>query len=468
MPMRRTVIRGADLSSHLRALRAELSVPSEFPAEVLAEAEAAVVAPRAATAHTDATDIPLVTLDPPGSRDLDQAFFIARGKRGGYAVTYAIADVATFVAPGGAVDREAHRRGETLYLPDGRVPLHPPSLSESAASLLPGEDRPAVLWRFDLDRDGEPRSVDVRRAFVRSRAQLDYPSFAETGGDLVALLEEVGERRQERERHRGGVSLPVPEQEVAREGQRWVLRYRAPLPVEAWNAQVSLLTGMAAARLMLEAGVGMLRTMPPPDERTVGYLRRSARALGVDWPTHASYAAVVRRLDATVPAQAAVLRLASTLFRGAGYAAFDGTPPEQMTQSAVAAPYAHATAPLRRLGDRYVSECCLAAGAGTPVPDWVRAALPALPKEMAGADRHAHDVDRAVVDLAEALVLEGRVGEVLRGVVVDVDGTRGQVQLSEPAVRGRLTGTDLPLGDEVSVRLVQADPATRRVEFTLA
>jgi exoribonuclease R len=475
VPLRPTVIRGVDLAAQLAALREEMQVPENYPADAVEEAEAAAKS-LSLDGYVDARDVDLVTLDPPGSRDLDQAFGITARSGGGYDVAYAIADVGAFVTPGGAVDTEAHARGETLYLPDGRVPLHPTVLSEGAASLLPGEDRPAVLWRFRLDADGEPTSVDVRRSIVRSRAQLDYPSFATTGGELVPLLQRVGELRQARERDRGGVSLPVPEQELERAGDKWELHYRAPLPVEGWNAQVSLLTGMAAARLMLAAGVGLLRTMPPPDPHTVKTLRRSALALDVQWGADEAYADVVRRLDASVPAEAAVLRLASVLFRGASYVAFDGAPPAQPTQSAVAAPYAHATAPLRRLADRFVSECCLAACAGTAVPDWVRSGLPALPDVMAEADQHAHAIDRAVVDLAEALLLAGRVGEHFNGVVVEDSVGRnrhsanqhGEVQLRDPAVRARLDGEHLPLGEEVDVVLSEADVAARHVAFVLS
>ncbi|HEX5396302.1 MAG TPA: RNB domain-containing ribonuclease [Candidatus Limnocylindria bacterium] len=462
--MRRTVLTGVNIDPYLAELRAEFKVPESFPPEVDAAAA------RAATAwirdgRADATDLALVTLDPAGSEDLDQAFLLER-INSGIRLHYAIADVAAFVEPDGPIDVEAHVRGETLYLPDGRVPLHPPTLSEAAASLLPGQDRPAVLWRFDLDADGEPTSVDVRRAIVRSRAQLDYESFQQSGGELYALLEEFGRVRQERARTRGAVSLPEPEQQVSGDGAHWALSYRAPLPVEDWNAQMSLLTGMSAAGLMLNAGVGLLRTMPPPDSHTVASLRRSALALGVDWPEGAAYADVIAALDPTQPAQAALVRLAAVLFRGAGYVAFDGKAPDSTTHSAVAAPYAHATAPLRRLADRYVSECCLAILAGTEVPAWVRDALPELPGEMAEADRHAHAVDRAVVDLAEALVLAGKQGEVLAGVVVE-PGPKGEVQLRDPAVRARLTGDHLPLGKEVGVRIAQLDVAKRLVTFAL-
>src|SRR3954468_2850605 len=348
MAQRRTTISGGDLSQALTALRQDLELPGEFPPEVQAEAAKAAATPRVG-GDVDATDLELVTLDPAGSRDLDQAFAITRRQGGGFDFSYAIADVAAYVAPGGAIDDEAHRRGETLYLPDGRIALPPPVLSEGAASLLPGADRPAVLWRLQLDGGGEPTSIDVRRSIVRSRAQLDYVSLQKQGGDVAAVLSEVGQLRQQRERERGGVSLAEPEQQVERAGDGWELSYRAPLPVEDYNAQLSLLTGMAAAKLMLDGKVGLLRTMPPPSDATVASLRRSASALGIDWPKGASYADVVRRLDPTVPMQAAMIRLAAVLFRGASYTAFVGEPPAIATHSAVAAAYAHATAPLRRV-----------------------------------------------------------------------------------------------------------------------
>jgi exoribonuclease R len=95
-------------------------------------------------------------------------------------------------------------------------------------------------------------------------------------------------------------------------------------------------------------------------------------------------------------------------------------------------------------------------------------ALPELPRTMAMADQHAHQVDRAVVDLAETLLLHDRVGEVFRGVVVEADDDRGEVQLTDPAVRARLEGTNLPLGQEADVKLVTADVPTRRLVFVLA
>jgi exoribonuclease R len=446
-------------------LREELGVPGDFPPQVLAEAEAV----EAVLPAADRTDIPFLTIDPPGSIDLDQAMALST-TADGYRVLYAIADVAAFVRPGGAVDVEAHSRGETLYAPDRRSPLHPPVLSEDRASLLADGTRPALVWDLLLDHDGNLTGTHVARAVIRSRRKLDYPGVQRDidGGSAtpdLLLLREIGIKRLALARQRGAVDLPSLEQEVGPDG---TLSFRAPLPCEQWNAQISLLTGMAAARLMLDGGVGLLRTLPTPPEDAVSSLRRSALALGVSWPDEASYGDVLSALDPGVPAHAALLTLATRLLRGAGYTAFDGTPPAAATHSAVAAPYAHCTAPLRRLADRYVGEVCVALCAGEPVPDWARTALPRLPEEMAAADHRAHELDRAVIDLAEAMVLQHRVGETFRAVVVEANHRGGTVQLADPAVRGKLDAEDPPLGRDVQVRLTAADPLSRTVRFELA
>ena len=443
--------------------------------QVVAEAEAAARAPQLPS--LDLTAIEFATLDPHGSTDLDQAYAIERWGSG-YRVRYAIADVAAFVRPGGAVDLEAHRRVETLYAPDGRVPLHPPVLSEGATSLLPSVHRPALVWTLDLDEHGELTSTDARRAVVRSREQQDYPTQqraldAGTATEGVQLLREVGRLRQELERARGGMSLNTPEQEVVADADGgWTLRFRASLPVEDWNAQISLLTGIAAAKLMLEGGVGVLRTMPPADPRDVERLRRVARGLGIDWPQGPGYGELLSRLDAARPRDAAFLTEATRLFRGAAYAAFDGAPPAEKTHAAIAAPYAHCTAPLRRLVDRYVGEVCVALCAGSPVPEWARTALPALPEEMALGIRRGNQLDHADIDLVEAAVLAPSVGQVFPAVVVDIDDKRGgaTVQVADPAVLAHCDGPkgQLPLGSAIQVRLVTADVATRTVRFTRA
>ncbi|MGW7102044.1 RNB domain-containing ribonuclease [Streptomyces sp. NPDC054838] len=480
MPRRHLHMTGADgaaLRAALRALRTGLDVPAQFPAAVLAEAERAAAHPRLPSA--DATGIPFFTVDPPGSVDLDQAMHLAKRPSGGYRVHYAIADVAAFVTPGGALDAEAHRRVTTLYFPDGKVPLHPAVLSEGAASLLPDRTRPALVWRFDLDAEGRVESAEVRRALVRSRAKLDYATVQRavdsgTADESVALLKVIGMLREALEEERGGISLAVPEQEVVAQDGSYSLAYRAPLPADGWNAQISLMTGMAAAELMLAAGTGILRTLPSAPDGAVGRLRRAAKALRIDWPHHVPYAELVRSLDPDRPAHAAFLQECTTLLRGAGYTPFTpGVTPDPLLHAAVAAPYAHCTAPLRRLVDRYAGELSAAASAGAEPPEWAVAALEALPHEMAEGTRLANTAERECVDLVEAALLKDRVGETFEATVIDVrehEPLVGTVCLTDPAVVGRVESptTRLPLGERIRVRLTRADPGTAKILFAPA
>ncbi|MEU6877312.1 RNB domain-containing ribonuclease [Streptomyces sp. NPDC046712] len=466
MPRRRIHVTGAaeDLRAALRALRTRLQVPTKFPPEVVAEAEAAAANPR--LPDYDATDIPFFTIDPPGSRDLDQAMHLARREGGGYRVHYAIADVAAFVTPGGAVDKEAHQRVETLYFPDEKIPLHPPVLSENAASLLPDQIVPALLWRFDLDADGRQVAVDVRRARVRSRLRLDYAGAQQLidsgkAEEPLALLKTVGTLREAQEAKRGGVSLDLPDQEVVETGDSYTLVYHAPLHVDGWNEQISLLAGMAAADLMIGAGTGILRTLgAAPDG--VEKLRRSAEGLEIDWPHHMSYAELIRMLDPDNPRHAAFLWDATGLFQNADYIQFkNGTLPDSVVHAAIADEYTNCTAPLRRLVDRYVGELCLAAVDGQAPPAWVKDALTDLPDDMEKG--RGKEVDRESMNVVEAALLKDRVGHVFDGFVIDVRDSakkNGLVHLKDPAVVGTVKSPQglLKEGTRVKVKLTKANP----------
>lgn len=462
------------LRAGIAQIQRDLGVSPDFPPEV--EAAAAAAAQRPRLPDLDRTDLPFVTIDPPTSMDLDQAMHLARNGDG-YTVHYAIADLAAFITPGDAIDVEAHRRGESLYGADSLIPLHPAVLSEGAASLLPGEIRPALLWTIELDETGEAISTHVERARVRSTAKLDYAGVqqqldAGTAPEMLQLLREIGRLRQQVEAKRGGVNLTLPDQEIEVTGDEWRLAYRSQLPVEEWNAQISLLTGFGAADLMVYARVGILRTLPPPDPRDVQHLHRTARALGIDWPAEMLYPDFIRTLDPTDPRHAAMTVACTRLLRGSGYAAFDGELPALTEHAALASEYAHVTAPLRRLVDRYAAEVCVALCADQPVPDWVHQALATLPEEMRASGHRSSSYEHAVVDLVEAGVLAKRVGQTFQGVIVEVDektGTRGSVTIQDPAVEAPVVGAQpLPLGTDVTVTLASADVATRTVAFSWA
>jgi exoribonuclease R len=454
-------------------IRAQFRVPTTFPPEVEAEARAVVARGIGSTARVDARDVPFVTIDPPGSRDLDQAYHAER-RPNGFRVHYAIADVAAFVTPNGAIDRESFARGVTLYLPDGRAPMLPPGLSEGAASLLPDVDRPALLWTIDLDDSGASTAARLERATVKSRAALDYPSVQasldrERADEPMQLLREIGTRRRELESARGGFSLDLPSQEVvAKADGTYDLAYAAPLPVEGWNAQISLLTGMEAAKIMVDARVGILRTLPPPEQWLLDRLRHTARALNVTWPKGASWAQVVRDLDRSRPDDAAFLIQATHVLRGAGYAKLDATNTTDATtvpiHAGVAAPYAHVTAPMRRLADRYANEIVLAHSAGTTPPEWAVSVLDLLVETMDKATQRSAGVEHAAVDAVECAVLAGHIGERFDAIVVDQNQHGAIVQLPRPAVVAPVEA-QLALGEEITVKVTAVDPVARKVSL---
>ncbi|HHU08975.1 MAG TPA: RNB domain-containing ribonuclease [Intrasporangiaceae bacterium] len=461
------------LRQRFAQIREEFDVPTEFPSDVLAEARAAAASDQLDLPERDETAIPFITIDPPGSMDLDQAIHIEEDGDG-FRVRYAITDLPVYVTPGGAIDREARGRGLTIYSPDQRTPLHPTELSEGVASLLPDQVCPAFVWDMRLGPDGAVGAATVYRAMVRSVERTDYQSVQDavdngTAEGTAALLARVGPLRIERELTRGGASLPMPEQVVAREADgTYTVRFRPPLAAEEWNAQISLLTGMVAAEIMLHHKVGILRTLPPPAKGTVARFRRSAAAAGVPWEKGVSYGAFLRTLNREDPAHLGLIFEATTLFRGSGYTVVDGAEPDQAVHAAVAKPYAHVTAPLRRLVDRFGLVICAALEAGEDVPEWVMEALPTLPEIMSEAGRRAGGVERASADAVEAAVLQDKVGEIFDVIVVDRagNGKKGDlvVKLLDPAVITR-AGGEAEVGDTVDAELTEASVERSTVRF---
>ncbi|HEX8242240.1 MAG TPA: RNB domain-containing ribonuclease [Longimicrobium sp.] len=467
--------------------REELGVRAEFPPEVLhAAEEASRRDPAGAPGRQDRTAIPFVTVDPPGSRDLDQALRLERAGDG-FRVWYAIADVGFWVEPGGPIEAEAWQRGVTFYAPDCQKPLYPPALSEGAASLLPDVPKPAFVFAFELDARAEIVSWTVERALVRSRAQLTYQQVLEhvQGGgarfrgeewaDSLAVLKAFGEQRRLRETERGGVSLPILTQHVQRAAAArlgYELEYEQPSPSEDWNSHVSLLTGHAAALKMVEAKVGFLRILPPADEGAIAAFRRAAKALRFPWPPAVSYAEFIRTLDLENPNAAALVWQAKRVMRGADYVAFDGELPPDPQHHALAMLYAHCTAPLRRLADRYVLELVADLAAGRQPSDEDRARFPRLAQTMNEAETRAGRLDRAVVDIAEAWMLGARVGETFRATVLGMHDGKVEVQIEDPPVRAEAARGPhtkwLDLGEHVLVRLTSASVEEGKSRFELA
>jgi exoribonuclease R len=559
------------------AIRSEFGLASAYPAEAISEARDAVDA--FAGNRIDRTDIPFVSIDPPGAMDLDQALHLERTDSG-FTLHYAIADVGAVINPDGALAAEAGARGQTFYLPDGAVPLHPPVLSEGTASLLPDQTRPAALWTIELDENAEPLRFSVVRAMIRSRARLDYAGVqadADAGRlhPSIAALPEFGKRRIEAGLTRGAIGLRLPAQSVIRDDRsdgHWRLVLEPRTAADDWNEQVSLLTGMCAARIMLDGTppsgerIALLRTMPPPVDSAIDSMRRTAAALGIAWPADQSVGRMLAGLDLNTPAALVLMSEATGLLRGAGYTVLrapvaqesrsdpaqtnavqpnamrpnavtskDAQPngarrsvaqadagqssagrvnaigasagtsdvggssaepssagtasaarpdpgqskvgssnnrqphaqqPNNLQHGAIGAPYAHVTAPLRRLPDRFATEICLALCAGTDVPQWVRDGLTPTAESMRRSDGVANKVERACIDLTEATLLAARSGVEFDAVVVrEANGNRpAEVFIADPPVVGPCVGSP-PEGATVRVRLVSADPANRKITF---
>ena len=477
------------MADGLRGIRSEFELAEDFPSEVSAEAiGAATRLPEFLedAERLDATHLPLTAIDPPGSTDLDQAFHIEPNGNG-LTLHYMIADLVPFIRPNGAIDREANRRGVTVYLPASRTPLHPPTISEAAASLLPGKLTPCVWWKLDFDKFGRRTAVSVDRAIAECRRAISYAEAEAliSTDPQIELLAEFGSVRQQVEKQRGGVSLELPEQEVTvSSGGRVGLTNRVSRSIEDFNAQMSLATGMAAADLMLRAETGILRTMERPDPQTIGRLQQASRALGIRWDGDPleTYPEWVRGLDPVSPKGAALMVQAARSMGSAGYVSFVKEKPESYRHSAVASAYAHVTAPLRRLVDRYGTECALAAANNRPVPGWVLDRLDDLPKVMSETTRKARQVERAVVDLVEVAILSGHIGETFEATVVSESQSKLWIQIEEPPIqttvdRNRFqnrhgaigsSNSGPEVGQKIRIRLESVDYNDRLGQFVRA
>ena len=459
----------------LEQLESEFRLPGDFTEPVMAAARQSLQALPPAPA--DHTHLPFFTLDPATSTDLDQAMFLQNTARG-FRVYYAIADVPAIVPLGSTLDEVTRARGQTYYLPHRRIGLHPGIISEDHGSLLPGATRRAFIWILDLDREGALENIALERSSIRSRAKLDYPTAQEAldrqhASEQLRLLRRIGLLRIHQEQLRHGASLNLPEQEVQVDSRgNYQLRSRFPLPVEDYNAQISLLTGIAAAQLMIGAGVGILRTMPQPGPRELEEFRMHSRILGHPWDAGSSYGQFLRTLDISRPAELVLMHRAAALFRGADYSVINGQPANELLQAALAAPYTHATAPLRRLVDRFVLLTCHLIVTGQRIPSTLHQALEELPALMRASSTEASRVSKASIDLIEAWVMRHRVGQEFQAVVLRPEaaangqGTErpGLVQLLDEAVTGSFRGP-AEAASLVRVRLTRADPQKRTCEF---
>ncbi len=497
------------INQDFQSIRDSLQLPRDFAPELLDEAQQVARRNPLAASLENLQEVPFVTIDPPTSLDLDQAYWADR-LPSGYRVRYAIADVGFWIDRGSAVEQEAWRRGNTYYSPDLRTPLYPNAISEGAASLLPQQIRPAIVFDFELNAQAEVLSVGIARSQVMSRAKLAYADvgkhldaerIASGSGHLahqdwslsLTLLKEIGRKRQQLEIERHGINLRIPAQQV----ERWAtalygyrLAFEESTEVEDWNAQISLMTGISAAQVMIAHEAGLLRTLDPPREDRLRMLRLAAQALHVNWPDGMRYDEFVRSLNPHDPIHSVMLQQAARVNGGARYLMFEGKAPKYSAHAAIASTYAHVTAPLRRLADRYALDLLVELSNGNQPSSELLEALHALPQVMNESESRSHKLETAIVDFAEARLMQDHQGEKFSALVIglredsvvvqiadpplrtklpcNVFGDENTAQLSQDGATLRVNRTEIILGQTLLLSLVEADPVTRSLTFTLA
>lgn len=466
---------------NFRAIAEEFKLPERFPEDVHADALQAT--DQHADQRRDLRDVPFVTIDPAGSMDLDQAVNIQDAPDGDarWRVLYAIADVAAFVDPAGPLMAESLQRGQTMYLPDEPTRLHPAELSEGSASLLPDQNRPAVVWDILLRADGEVADFTVYRALIRSVKRFDYTEVEADmhGGTLhpaIAQLPEVGRARQRSDLRRKAVNLRLPSISVERTqdddgAERYVLGIDERQEMNDFNSELSLLAGMCAGEMMVRAGVGILRTLPPAGDKEIAAFDHSAHALGFD-RSGRPIGELLADIDASTPRGMALMRDAQSLLRGAGYQQFglaggsaEAGDSEPSIHAGIGGHYAHVTAPLRRLVDRFATEICLAIASEQPIPQWVTSNVDQVLSTMKSSGQTASAVDRACLNLTEAVVLQPWVGQNFNATVLNSDGgDKAKILVEEPPILTTCVGGP-DEASTVKVTLIEAVPAARKVRF---
>jgi ribonuclease R len=475
---------------------AAYGIPTEFPAEALAEAEAPP--PIEAERRADLRHLPLVTIDGRDARDFDDAVWAEPDpdpqNSGGWHLVVAIADVAWHVRPGGALDREAERRGNSVYFPDRVVPMLPEALSNELCSLQPGVDRACLAVHLWIDAAGRKRRHRFVRGLMRSAARLTYESVQaahnEGGGPAAATAPLYGAYAAlaRARAARGAIELDLAENRVVLDAEQ---RPAAVVQVERLDShrlieEFMILANVAAAEeLEARRRPCMYRIHDAPDPEKVAELADFLDRLGISGltlskgqaPKPALFNRLLRRAAAT-PEAALVNELVLRCQAQAAYS------PSNIGHFGLALRrYAHFTSPIRRYADLIVHRALLG-----EVPD--REWMARVAEHISATERRAAAAERAAVERYRATLLERSIGSMFSARVSGVaafglfvttaaDGAVGLVPVSslpgdywlydERAHRlvGRRSGRVFRLGDEVPVRLIEADAIAGRLVFRL-
>jgi ribonuclease R len=490
---------------------AAYDIPNVFSRTMLDEAEAAqpVSAARREAWREDWRDVPFVTIDPPDAKDHDDAVYALPdpdpNNRGGYLVNVAIADVAHYVRSGSALDREALRRGNSVYFPDRVVPMLPERISNDLCSLRPNEDRPALAVRMVIGADGRKRSHTFHRVLIRSAAKLHYEqaqrAVSGTTDDVTApIVQKVLEplyaayRTVVRARdERSPLDLDIPERKIVLKPDGSVDRVIMPQRLDAHRLieEFMILANVAAAESCERAHVPLIyRVHDEPTPEKLNALREFLATIDISLPKGGTLRpdgfnqilARVKGHDVERLVNEVVLRSqAQAEYSSENYGHF-GLNLRR---------YAHFTSPIRRYADLVVHRALIRAGKlgdDGQTDDTDTRTLAEIATNISAAERRAMKAERETADRLIAHFLADRIGATFEGHISGVTRAGLFVELDETGADGfipaRTIGDewfrfDEPgrafigrsvthrLGDPVTVELVEAAPVAGALRFKL-
>jgi ribonuclease R len=484
-------------------------IPQTFTPSALREAEAAK--PAALEGREDWREIALVTIDPPDAKDHDDAVHAEPdgdpNNKGGYIVHVAIADVAYYVRPGSALDRDALTRGNSVYFPDRVVPMLPERISNDLCSLVPGEPRGALAVRLVIGADGRKRSHTFHRVLMRSAAKLHYaqaqaaidgrpdditgPLLGPILKPLYAAYQLVKLARDERD----PLDLDLPERKILLKPDGTVDRVIVPERLDAHRLieEFMILANVAAAETLEKKGLPLIyRVHDQPTQEKVHNLQEFLKTLDISFakagalrPTAFNRVlALVRGEDHEPLVNEVVLRSqAQAEYAAENYGHF-GLNLRR---------YAHFTSPIRRYADLIVHRALIRAlglGEGALPADETMEHLGEIAAQISATERRAMKAERETADRLIAHFLADRIGATFQGrisgvtraglfVKLDDTGADGIIPIrtlgteyfnydeTRHALVGSRSGAMHRLGDVVDVRLVEAAPVAGALRFEL-
>lgn len=469
----------------------------EFPEEVVRSAEALAGAPLGE--REDRTDEVVVTIDPGDARDHDDAISVLATKEG-FTVGVHIADVAHYVSAGGPIDREARKRGTSVYLVDRVIPMLPEALSTDLCSLVPDEDRAAVSVYLDVDLQGKVSGTRFARTKIRNRRKLSYEDAqaildrgSSAGTDIDALVRaaaQVSRALRARRLARGALNLEFPEPRIVLDDSGAPVDSIEQPHLESHSVieELMLAANEAVARACLEAEApSPYRIHEAPSGESLEEALALLRGLGYSLPDEPRPADFQRVLTQSKdsPQQALVAWTVLRALKRACYA-----PAASLHFGLATSEYTHFTSPIRRYPDLLVHRTLLTHVLGLAherVPEGED--LAAVCVECSEREREAEEAERDSVLLCQLEIMSHHVGEVFGGRVTGVTGFGAFVRLERPFVEGllhvsqmddyldfdparmelvgRRTGMRVFLGQELQVQVARVDREERRIEFSL-